>query len=525
MVRVAAAGDEASAPPDPHRQGPTRRGFLAGSAGTIAAGTLAGSLAACTQTPATGGYSGAPVAIIGAGLAGLTAAWRLLQANVPCVVYEASNRIGGRVWTYENFNSAGQFVELGAELVDTNHEDLKALCGELGVGIQPFSEPPPSLARELFHYRGRIYTGRDLERELPPLLAAVGRARKEIQGRRKEIAVSWDNPMGAVRFDRMSLAQFLAAQSDVAEWVRAMVSVAYVGEMGAEADVQSALNLILLMDPEKPGMYGESDEANRVAGGSSSTIKALRAALARKAGGSEAAIIRPEHELLAMRERNGQLVLVLSQNGTLQEQVVERCILTVPFSVLRHVDGVRDLPLNPVKMRAIFDNGYGANTKIMSDFRSRPWREPGGTLPAFDGFLTTDAWPQTIWETSRDQAGPNGILTTFIGGRDAARVTAADLHRPIAFLGSLDPRIGRSFTGRQRFMNWAGNRYSRGSYSSQKVGQYTSTFGIEGKPELDGRLLFAGEHTSVDFTGFMNGAVESGNRVAREILQPAARAA
>ena len=502
---------------------PTRRRFLAG-AGSAAA--LSGTLGACASTEEPGRYSaGQPIVIIGAGLAGLTAAWRLARANVPCVVYEASGRIGGRVWTAENFNAAGQFVELGAELVDSNHEDLQKLCQELGVGIQKFSDPAAGITRELFHYRGRLYTNHDLERELPPLLAAVGRARKEIQGRRNEIAVSWDSPMNARRFDNMSLAQFLAAQNDVADWVREMVRVAYVGEMGAEADEQSALNLILLMDPDKPGMYGESDEAHRVAGGSSSTVKALRAAIARQAGGSEAAILRTEHELLAVRERGGRLALTISQNGTLQELSAERVIVTLPFSVLRHVEGVRELPLHPVKRRAILDNGYGANAKIMSDFRDRPWRTPGGTLPAFDGFLTTDAWPQTIWETSRDQPGANGILTDFVGGREAARVTAADRRRPVEYLARLDPRIGRSFTGQQRFMNWANNRFSRGSYSSQKVGQYTTTFGIEGKAELGGRLLFAGEHTSIDFTGFMNGAVESGNRVAREILQPGAKAA
>ncbi len=66
-------------------------------------------------------------------------------------------------------------------------------------------------------------------------------------------------------------------------------------------------------------------------------------------------------------------------------------------------------------------------------------------------------------------------------------------------------------------MNWSRHRFALGSYSCQKPGQYTGFFGIEGQPELDGRLLFAGEHTSTDYSGFMNGAVESGQRVAVEI--------
>jgi monoamine oxidase len=501
---------------------PTRRNLLRGTAGLVTAGLLGGSLAGCA-TPAPRRHSdGEPVAIIGAGLAGLTAAWELAKANVPFVVYEGSARIGGRVWTHENFNSAGQFVELGAELVDENHTELRNLCRELKVGVDKFTDPPPGVQNELFQYRGQLYSAHDFEEGLKPLLAVVGRARAEIQGRRNALAVSWDSPMNAARYDRMTLAAFLAAQTDVADWVREMVRIAYVGEMGREADEQSALNLVLLMDPESPGLYGESDEGSRIAGGSSSTVKALRTAIVARTGGSEEAVLRPRHELIALRHRGRALDLVFSQDETLRSVSASRVIIALPFSVLRHIDGVKDLALHPVKQRCIQECGYGSNTKIMSDFRGRPWREPGGRLPAFNGFLTTDAGPQTLWETSRDQGGANGIITDFLGGEAAVRVNATNQRAPVQFLARLDPRLGAAFTGRQRFMNWSQYRFSRGSYSCPLPGHYTTMFGIEGKPELGGQLLFAGEHTSVDSTGFMNGAVESGRRVAGEVLQPPA---
>jgi hypothetical protein len=109
----------------------SRRDFvrMLGATGMI---TLAGGFAprpargSPSPTPDTG--SGDPVAIIGAGVAGLTAAYRLLQAGVPCEIFEGSERTGGRILTKYDFNKDGMFCELGGELVDTNHEDLIALA-------------------------------------------------------------------------------------------------------------------------------------------------------------------------------------------------------------------------------------------------------------------------------------------------------------------------------------------------------------------------------------------------------------
>jgi monoamine oxidase len=69
-------------------------------------------------------------------------------------------------------------------------------------------------------------------------------------------------------------------------------------------------------------------------------------------------------------------------------------------------------------------------------------------------------------------------------------------------------------------MNWPAYQYVQGSYTCPLVGQYTTLLESAGTPELEGRLIFAGEHTSPDFSGFMNGAIQSGNRAAQEIMTP-----
>ncbi|HEX2886113.1 NAD(P)/FAD-dependent oxidoreductase [Vineibacter terrae] len=498
--------------------GITRRHFLAGSARIATAGLVAGPVAACADVVASGKLTGEPVVIVGAGAAGLTAAYALGKAGVPAVVYEAAGRVGGRIWTLNGFNGDGQFIELGAELVDTDHADLRRICAELGVGVQKFSEPPTDLTSEIFHYRGQIYTGRQFEQGLRPFVQAVARARREIGGGASDLSVTYATPMNAAAYDRMTLAEFLDRQTDVEPWVREMVRIAYVGEMGSEADVQSALNLILLMTPTRPGLYGDSDEAWRIAGGSSSMIEALRDAVVRRAGGSADSVLRLRHELTAIRDDGRQLVLSFDHGGQALTVPASRVVLALPFSVLRRVDGIATLGLDPVKKRSIAEYGYGTNTKLMSDFSSRVWRTASNRVPAYDGFLTTDSGHQNFWETSRDQKGSRGVLTNFLGGKAGANFSATAQRAPIRFLATLDPRLGPAFSGVQQFMNWSRYRFALGSYSSPRPGQYTAFFGVEARPELGGRLLFAGEHTSVAYSGFMNGAVESGLRAARQAL-------
>ncbi|MBX3502552.1 MAG: FAD-dependent oxidoreductase [Alphaproteobacteria bacterium] len=493
----------------------SRRSFLRGAGGlAIAAGPLAACADAEPPQAAAARYSGEPVIVVGAGLAGLTAAYELGKRGVPVTLYEGSSRIGGRVWTAERFNAAGQFVELGAELVDSDHEALQGVCKELGVALQSFGTPGAWLTESLYVHQGRVYSGTEFKRGLAPLMSAARRAQQEIGGPTRRLDVTWATPRGAARFDRMSLAEYLDSVRELEPWVRDMVRVSYVGEMGDEADRQSALNLILLVNPDKSNLYGDSDEGWRIAGGGSNLTRALHQAIVKRAG--SAAAVRTGHVLTAIRERGQALELVFDQGGRTVSVPAARVVMAIPFTTLRQVEGVKALPLNPVKQRAIAEYHFGTNTKSMLDFSSRIWRTPGAKLPAFTGGITTDSAHQGFWETSRSQDGANGILTNFLGG-EAGRNFDGRGRSAVDYLGGLDPRIRAEFTGRQRFMNWSRHRFALGSYSCQKPGHYVGFFGMEGQPELGGRLLFAGEHTSTDYTGFMNGAVESGLRVANEI--------
>ena len=140
----------------------SRRDFvrMLSAAGLLTAGGVTPRFARGGETPKPGARGGDPVAIIGAGLAGLTSAYRLLQAGVSCEIFEGSERTGGRILTKTDFNKDAMFCELGGELVDTNHADLIALAGELGVEIQELKGGDKGV--DLYFFGGKHYTDEQL---------------------------------------------------------------------------------------------------------------------------------------------------------------------------------------------------------------------------------------------------------------------------------------------------------------------------------------------------------------------------
>ena len=498
-----------------HASRVSRRDFLRviGAAGLLtAAGDFAPHIARGAATGNKPAPGSDPVAILGAGVAGLTAAYRLKQAGVPCEIFEASTRTGGRIFTKYDFNSEGMFCELGGELVDSNHRDLITLAHELGLEIQELKGVDHG--HDLYFFGNKCYADEQLIPAFQPFARRLA----------ADIAVIFDEkgePTSAGReFDRMSLAEYLADRGkDTDKWVTSLLEVAYVTEYGRELADQSALNLITYLNPDTSGgfkLFGESDESKRIKGGNSMLPNALTKAL------GDTVQIHKGYRLENMRERGNKLELDFATDSGTKSRRFSRVICALPFTMLRQLDGLKRLRLSQAKQQAIASLGYGTNSKVMSGFAERWWRDAGLRLPApSNGSVFTDLGFQCTWETSRGQKGRSGILTNFLGGIPARRLSDQDYARFKSDLNRVFPGIDRKFDDKRAVMNWPKHPFVRASYTCPLVGQFTTLLGAAATPELGGRLIFAGEHTSPDFSGFMNGAVESGNRAAREILEPA----
>jgi monoamine oxidase len=196
-------------------------------------------------------------------------------------------------------------------------------------------------------------------------------------------------------------------------------------------------------------------------------------------------------------------------------------ILALPFTRLRQVKGLEGLELGEEKLKRIRELGYGTNAKILQGTTSRVWRSPEAGLPApSNGTFYTDLGFQNLWDSSRAQPGDAGIFTDYLGGKAGLADPASAIKTFRDGLPKMAPKIAESLDPAAVMVwFWATYPYTLGSYASAKTGQYTTMLEVAGEPALDGRLQFAGEHTSSDFLGFMNGGVESGNRAAAALIE------
>jgi monoamine oxidase len=192
----------------------------------------------------------------------------------------------------------------------------------------------------------------------------------------------------------------------------------------------------------------------------------------------------------------------------------DRVVLTLPFTMLRTVDCSR-AGFSQVKTRAIQELGMGTNTKLNLGFDTRHWLTLGCT-----GDTASDTGYQNTWEVSRGQPGPAGILVDYTGGRIGDALGAGTpQQRAQAFLSQLEPvlpGITPAWNGKVERFHWPSHPWSRGSYSCYRVGQYTAFGGAES--EIEGACHFAGEHTTQDYQGYLNGAVVTGARAASEVV-------
>ena len=488
----------------------TRRQMLRLSAAAVGAAALSLVLdgSAYAKKPA-------PSSIVGGGVAGLTAAYRLQAHGAKPILFEASNRWGGRMFTMYDFYK-GMFCELGGEFVDTDHEDLQKLGKELGVEMQNLTTEGGD---DIYFFKGLFHTPNDMI-DPKKKTGAFAPIAKQIAKDADKLTDKHDNWTAYARkLDQTTLKDYLEQFRGKAEdWVIDLLDVAYNIEYGLETKDQSSLNLVdfITTDMSKPfSMFGDSDEIYRIKGGSSALITALVNALQSKID------MKQGFALTSLDYQDKKIVMGFDAPGGAQTQSFDAVILALPFTKLRQVKGLDGLKLSAEKLKCIQELGYGVNAKVMNGTTSRVWRSPDAGLPApSNGTFYSDLGFQTLWETSRVQPGEAGIITDYLGSKpgisdaksalDALRADLPKMSQKMA--DSLDPNAVTSWF-------WITYPFTLGSYASAKTGQYTTLLELAAEPALNGRLQFAGEHTSTDFLGFMNGGVQSGNRAAAALIK------
>ena len=479
----------------------TRRALLTGAGSALAGASLLGTLA----RPAVARGAGSPrIVVVGAGLAGLTAAYRLQQAGYAAQVYEGSDRIGGRCWTGRDTFADGQIYEHGGELIDSNHIEIKQLAQELGLTLDNLYQSETKGTEQLGWFFGKPYSFAQMTDDLKSIWQQI---HSDISA--ASYPTHYDSYTArGLELDKMTLYRWIEnyVPGGHASQLGAMLDVAYNIEYGAETTVQSSLNMLYLLGYAGPGQFrtfGKSNEKFHVRGGNDQIPTLLAAKLN--------AQITTNQPLTAIKKNNDGTYNLSLGSATV---VADHVVLALPFTTLRDVNFAK-AGFNAVKTTAIKELGMGTNAKVTVQFKSRFWRDQGCT-----GETYSDRGYQNTWEASRAQDGRSGLLVWYTGGDPGVAVGSGTVESQVAtFLQQIEPVLpGATAQWNRRATRdwWTGNPWTKGSYSYWKAGQYTKFSGAES--EASGTCHFAGEHTSQDFQGYLQGAVETGERAASEIL-------
>jgi monoamine oxidase len=456
------------------------------------------------------------VVVVGGGLAGLTAAYRLQQAGVEAELHEAHpTRIGGRCWTIRGVFDEGQLAEHGGELIDQGHLEIRQLAKELGLDLDNLLAAEDNGTEQTNWFDGARYSYEEATNDI----------KAEWQKIHNDVSAAsyptlWNNyTERGFELDHMSIIDWIneTFEDGIESKVGQLLDVAYNIEYGAESSEQSSLNLLYLLGYSGQGqlrIFGPSNEKYHVRGGNDQIPQRLAERLGSR--------ITTGSELIAIRSTSGgRWDLTFRQGASTRTIRADRVVLALPFSILRSSVDFKKAGFEPLKVTAIREQGMGTNSKLHLQFRSRPWRGLG-----YNGETFSDRGYQNTWEVSRAQPGKSGILVDYTGGKIGASFgSGTPEDRAKQFLAQVEPvlpGVTKVWNGKATVDYWTGYPWTKGSYSYWKVGQYTKFAGME--RERQGTCHFAGEHTSVDFQGYLNGAVESGERAAGEILEDLKRA-
>jgi monoamine oxidase len=466
------------------------------------------------------------IAIVGAGIAGLTAALTLQDAGLSCSIYEASDRIGGRMHSDTMTWVDGMVSEWCGEFIDSNHETMHQLIKRFGLNTIDLGRTRAAQAQSIMYFFNRYYGAQELDGDFQALAPLL---QQQVQQAGFPTTYARFTQEG-FRLDHLSvyewIAQYVEGGHDTP--VGRLLDAACTGFYGLDTSEQSSLNLVYLFGSRGPSRGSATPRpmqgSSKIVGGNVQLPLAIARSLPQEC-------IHLRHQLVALeRESDASLTLTFATADGSAQVHCDCALLTLPFSTLRQVDYQR-AGFDPLKQAAIEELGYGTISKLFLQFDRPYWYEDGPWPHPHSGFIITDLDIQTLWDASIGQPGSSSLLVDYTSGHRGAAyapptayATTDDsatiqryAHTCLQQLERVLPGISAHYTGRAALSYPTGDPYLLGSYACWRVGQYTRFGGYEGARQ--GPIYFAGEHCSVEFQGFMEGAAREGVRAAREIVR------
>ena len=439
------------------------------------------------------------VTVIGAGLAGLSAAYHLQRAGWTVTVLEARDRVGGRVYSLRNFSN-GLVAEAGGEFIEESHTRMLAFAEQFGLQLgsvgswQGQDSDWASFDGKAGPMSDVDIWGTNLHDEMEKIWKALAELGEYVPDPNKP---QWTR--GAEYLDSKSTADWLnsldahpLAKKDFIQHIRAE----YTCEPERHSLLDLARNVSMHYTTAERGMN------YRVVGGNDLIPHALAEALPDA---------RLNSLVTSIRVLPDEVSITYKQIDSYQTVSSAFAILAIPLTTARCIEF--NPPLPSAHQQMISGLSYGSVTKVLIEYRKRFWDKKH-----WNGRLVTDAPIVYTWHATSHVQDEHGIITVYTGGDPGTKLAALSDEERIRVAVS---EIEKIFPGSSDLIEqtatvaWPNELYTCGSYAALAPGEVTAHWRTLFEPA--GRLFFAGEHAS-PIQGFMEGAVESGQRAAATII-------
>lgn len=446
------------------------------------------------------------VVVVGAGIAGLVAAYELLRAGHDPLILEAQSRVGGRIYTLREPFAPGLYAEAGAMRIPRAHQLTLAYVEKFNLPFFPFTMGNPQAYCHLGGVRRRLA---DVHAN-PALLDfdfAASERPKGIQRMWEEALASlaaqvqsggvtaWDQIR--LQYDQYSVREFLEFKG----WSEGAIEC--FGLLNNQEAMMNSSFMELLRE-EIGGFY---TNLVQIEGGMDRLPHAFLPALHDR--------IRFGAKMIAIDQSPQDVTIHIQSAGGRYRVSGDYAILTVPFPVLRHIEVLK--PFSRSKQRAIRQTHYDASAKVFMQFRRRFWEQDDGI---YGGGSVTDLAIRNVYYPDHGrQTGRGVVLASYTWSEDAQRWGSLSpddrISQALENLAVLHPQAPHEFECGASKM-WHDDEFAGGAFALFDPEQQSLLYDSILAPE--GRIHFAGEHASLEHA-WIQGAIESGLRAAAEIHQ------
>ncbi|MGD9689313.1 MAG: flavin monoamine oxidase family protein [Phycisphaerales bacterium] len=477
-----------------------RRAFLKATLAASAGLLISGPAYAAARAAQAG--KGRRIVIVGAGFAGLAAAHELHALGYDVSLFDARERLGGRVLSFnaafKNEFVPGRTIEGGAELIGSNHPAwVNYVEQKFGLDWLDVTEDEGEETVYPVIIDGKALSDEEggvLWEELEAGLNQMNALAESI-----DADEPWKSP-DAARLDAMSVKDWID-KLEVSDLCKKALLINQMSDNGQDPARQSFLGQLACVKGGGLGDYWSKSEVYRLKGGNQQLATRLAEPLGKRVTlGLPVTSITQKGSGIEVRCKDGRTVECDDVVFATPPKTWSKCSIT---------------PALPAEMNP----QTGFNAKYLAEVRGRFWEKstPRRSQYALSNGLINMTWDGTDAQEPAD--GP-GCMVGFAGGPPCERALAMNAgERDKAFAELYEqfyPGFAEHFV-RSRYMDWPKDAWAGASYSFPAPGQVTTVGPLMAQPHLGGRLHLAGEHTCYKFVGYMEGALDSGIRVAKRI--------